>query len=182
MDRDKIRTNAITTKPHANGYGFTGPPMTFTIRPALASDAVAVGHLARQFAEYLRSLGDPTDFQMTAEAYLRDGFGARPAFRGLVAETQGQVIGYLLHHFGYNCDGAWVNLHIVDLYVDEPARRQGVGRALMQAAAGIARESNCREMVWSVYRANETAIGFYEQLGARRITEIFFMELAPDVL
>jgi len=60
--------------------------MTFAIRPALASDAPAIGSLANQFASYLRSLGDPTGFKLTAEAYLRDGFGLRPAFQGLVAE------------------------------------------------------------------------------------------------
>jgi len=56
------------------------------IRPALASDAQSIGNLARQFASYLRELGDLTDFKLTANAYLRDGFGTTPAFAGLVAE------------------------------------------------------------------------------------------------
>ena len=129
--------------------------MSFSIRPALASDAPAVGRLAKQFASYLCILGDQTDFMLTAEAYLRDGFGLRPAFKGLVAEEDGKVIGYLLYHFGYDSDGAFSNLHVVDLYVDSKARKKGVGRALMMAAAGIARQSGSQEIVWSVYHANE---------------------------
>jgi len=156
--------------------------MSFSIRPALASDASAVGHLARQFANYLHTLGDQTDFKLTAEAYRRDGFGLRPAFEGLVAEQRGYVIGYLLYHFGYDSDGAFRNLHIVDLYVDSKARKQGIGRALMTAAAGIARQAGSQEIIWSVYHANDLATEFYERLGAQRITEVFFMKLPADAL
>src|SRR5215813_13326382 len=115
--------------------------MAFTIRPALAGDAQSVGRLAGDFADYLRSLGDPTEFKLTAEAYLRDGFGPSPAFSGLAAEETGRVIGYLLYHFGYDSDRAARNLHIADLYVDRPARKRGVGKALMVRAASIARDA-----------------------------------------
>jgi ribosomal protein S18 acetylase RimI-like enzyme len=156
--------------------------MGLTIRSASATDAPAVASLAKQFANYLRALGDHTDFKLTAEAYLRDGFGLRPAFQGLVAEEDGKVIGYLLYHFGYDSDGAFSNLHVVDLYVDSKARQKGGGRALMKAVAVIAREAGSQEIVWSVYHANDLATAFYERLGARRITEIFFMKLPVDAL
>jgi ribosomal protein S18 acetylase RimI-like enzyme len=156
--------------------------MGFTIRAALASDAPAIGSLANQFAGYLRGLGDRTDFKLTAEAYLRDGFGLRPAFEGLVAEEKGRVIGYLLYHFGYDSDGAFRNLHIVDLYVDAKARKQGVGRGLMMAVAAVARASDAQEMIWFVYHANDLAAAFYEGLGAQKITDLFFMRLPSDAL
>jgi ribosomal protein S18 acetylase RimI-like enzyme len=156
--------------------------MALTIRTALSSDASAVGRLAKQFASYLRTLGDQTEFKLNAEAYLRDGFGLRPAFKGLVAEDQGHVTGYLLYHFGYDSDGAFSNLHVVDLYVDSQARKKGVGKALMRAAAKIAREAGSREIFWSVYRANDLATTFYEKLGARRVTEVFFMTLPVDAI
>jgi ribosomal protein S18 acetylase RimI-like enzyme len=154
--------------------------MTFIIRPALAGDAHAIGNLAQQFAGYLRSLGDPTDFKLTAETYLGDGFGATPAFAGLVAEDQGTVIGYLLYHFGYDSDKAARNLHVVDLYVDPAVRTRGVGTALMSHAAGIAREAGAQELIWSVFHPNTLAIGFYEKLGAVRITDVFFMNLPAN--
>jgi hypothetical protein len=40
------------------------------IRAATRDDAEAIGEFARQFADYLRSLGDPTEFRFDAEAYL----------------------------------------------------------------------------------------------------------------
>jgi diamine N-acetyltransferase len=155
--------------------------MAIIIRPALAGDAQSIGNLARQFAGYLRELGDTTEFKLTAETYLRDGFETMPpAFTGLVAEDQGNVIGYLLYHFGYDSDAAARNLHIVDLYVDGAARRRGIGRALMARAAAIARERGAQEMIWSVYSRNGLAETFYEKLGAERITDVFFMKLKAE--
>lgn len=150
-------------------------PLNFTIRAATPEDAAAVGELAQQFATYLRSLGDPTDFQFTADTYLRDGFGPNPAFSGLVAESEGKVIGYLLYHFGYDTDRAIRLLHVIDLYVHESVRRHGVGRALMEAAAQVCRQAGGRELFWSVYAPNKLAAAFYERLGARYTQELKFM-------
>ncbi|HXJ59229.1 MAG TPA: GNAT family N-acetyltransferase [Verrucomicrobiae bacterium] len=156
--------------------------MALTVRPASAADARVVGNLARQFAGYLRSLGDTTDFKLSAESYLRDGFGPKPAFAGLVAEVDDNVIGYLLYHFGYDSDRAARNLNIVDLYVDVESRKRGVGLALMTEAARIAHEAGAQELVWAVYHANALATAFYKGLGAQRITDLFFMKLRSDCL
>jgi GNAT superfamily N-acetyltransferase len=148
-----------------------------TIRTARATDAQSIGELARQFADYLRNLGDSSDFRLTAEAYLRDGFGERPAFSGLVAEENGRVIGYLLYHFGYDSDQAARTLDIADLYVEHTRRNQGVGKALMVEAAKVAREAGAELMVWAVYRPNDLATTFYKKMGAQRIDDIFLMRM-----
>jgi GNAT superfamily N-acetyltransferase len=142
---------------------------------ATANDAVAIGELAQQFAAYLRSLGDPTDFRFNAEAYLRDGFGPAPAFAGLVAEVDGRIVGYLLYHAGYDTDRAIRLMHVIDLYVHEDARRQGAGQALMHAAADICRQAGGRELFWAVYAPNKLAAEFYERLGARYTKDLKFM-------
>jgi len=150
---------------------------SFTIRPARADDAFSIGALAAQFANYLRELGDTSEFRLTAEAYLRDGFGANPAFAGLAAEENGQVIGYLLYFFGYDSDRAERTLDIADLYVEQTKRNQGVGKALITQAAKIAREIGAEQMVWAVFRPNDLATKFYEGVGAQRIDDIFLMRL-----
>lgn len=150
-------------------------PQHLMIRAATASDAAAVGELAQQLAAYLRSLGDPTDFRFNAEAYLRDGFGPQPAFAGLVAEVAGRVVGYLLYHFGYDTDRAVRLLHVIDLYVHEDGRGQGVGGALMRAAVQRCREAGGRELFWAVYAPNQLAATFYERLGARYTKDLKFM-------
>ncbi len=43
--------------------------MALTIRPALATDAHAIGNLAREFAGYLNGLGDPFSFRMGRKSH-----------------------------------------------------------------------------------------------------------------
>jgi ribosomal protein S18 acetylase RimI-like enzyme len=148
-----------------------------TIRPAAASDAEAVGRLAREFADYLRGLGDPSDFRFTAQTYLRDGFGPNPAFRGLVAESEGAVVGYLPYHFGYDTDRAERIMHVVDLYVNDSYRRRGAGRALMAEAARICCQAGAVALTWTVYAPNALAAAFYERLGARYASDLKLMYL-----
>jgi GNAT superfamily N-acetyltransferase len=150
--------------------------VALTIRAAVASDAAAVAQLMAESAAYLRALGDTsTDFNFTAETYLRDGFGPNPAFSGLVAVDEGEVSGHLLYHFGYDTDRAIRLLHVVDLMVREGSRKQGIGKALMHRVAELAREAGASELFWAVYKPNQLAARFYEGLGAEYIEDLFFM-------
>lgn len=94
-----------------------------------------------------------------------------------MAEQGGEVVGYLLYHFGYDADNAARILHIVDLYVDARARKRGVGRALMSAAAKAGRETRAVELFWAVYLPNKLAASFYEGLGASYTQDLRFMKL-----
>ena len=124
---------------------------------------------------YLRGLGDRTPVEFTAETYRRDGFGPHAAFTGLVAELDGEVVGYLLYHFGYDTDRAMRLMFVIDLYVQGAKRKRGIGEALMRAAAQICREAGGRELIWSVFVPNKLAFQFYERLGAKYIQELTFM-------
>jgi ribosomal protein S18 acetylase RimI-like enzyme len=145
------------------------------IRAATRDDDGAIGKLAREFADYLRSLGDPADFRFNAEAYLRDGFGSNPAFSGLVAELDGRVAGYLLYNLSYDTDKAIRLLHVLDLYVHDSVRRHGAGRALMQAAAKVCREAGGSDLFWMVYAHNRLAFTFYESLGVQYAKDLQIM-------
>jgi GNAT superfamily N-acetyltransferase len=148
---------------------------TFRIRPAVADDADRIGQLAKLFAAYLRDLGDTSDFQFDAHAYLRDGFGPNPAFSGIVAEIDGLVIGYLLYHPGYDTDRAIRLLHVVDLYVEERFRAKGAGRALMEEVTAIGRQEGASALIWTVYSRNVKAAEFYRRLGAKYVKELDLM-------
>lgn len=149
--------------------------MTLTIRPAVPGDAPSIGQLMAESAAYLRALGDTTDFKFTAETYLRDGFGPNSAFSGLVAVVDGEVVGHLLYHFGYDTDRAMRLLYVIDLMVRENRRSQGIGKALMLQAAKLGREAGVSELVWAVYKPNKLAAEFYERLGAEYIDDLYFM-------
>ena len=55
-----------------------------------------------------------------------------------------------------------------DLYVDESTRGQGVGRALIEATAEVARERGAPFIEWSTAPDNHTAQRLYDSTGAQR--------------
>lgn len=147
------------------------------IREARRDDVPRLAALVEEFARYMRDLGDTTDLRLDAEALARDGFGPDPAFRGLVAERSGDVVGFLLHHAGYDTDEACRLLYVVDLYVTTSVRGRGIGRALMDAARKVAVRAGARQLVWTVDRRNALARRFYEGIDARDVEGFDLMYL-----
>ena len=102
----------------------------------------------------------------TAAIVRRDAFGARRAFRVLVAEVAGAVIGYASFVAGYNTDIAERELWMLDLFVRPRWRGRGVGRVLVTAVAQQAARQGFTCLEWGVRDSNRRAIRFYRALGA----------------
>ena len=150
------------------------------IRPAVPGDAVALSHMAREFADELASLpvaGDapdipePDDVTLTPGIFVRDVFSAQPLAHVLLAEQGGAAVGYLMFHFGYWPADAAPTLHIVDLFVRPAARKHGAGRALMEGAGALLRKRGGQRLIWTVWDQNHPAMAFYQRLGARFFAE-----------
>lgn len=135
-------------------------PALISVRPAQADDAEAVARMARALS--MSDGGRPSRF--TAECFRRDGFGETPFFRAMVAERDGEVVGYAVYYHGYDTDTATAGVYLADLYVEEDSRRLGVGRTLMRSVATACREAGGRWMFWSVLRHNKGARRFYRSL------------------
>lgn len=131
------------------------------------ADVPDVARLAGEFAQHMRALGDSTPLCLDADALVRDGFGERPAFEGIVALRDAEIVGYLLAHDGYDTDAACRVLFVCDLFVRQTARGHGVGAALMREATDIAITRGAAHLVWTVATNNTAARQFYERLGAR---------------
>jgi GNAT superfamily N-acetyltransferase len=59
-----------------------------------------------------------------------------------------------------------------DLYVDEASRGRGIGRALIEASAAVARERGAHHLEWATAPDNEAAQRLYDSTGAERSTWI----------
>jgi GNAT superfamily N-acetyltransferase len=55
-----------------------------------------------------------------------------------------------------------------DLYVDGACRGEGIGRALIEASAQVARERGADHLEWATAPDNETAQRLYDSTGAER--------------
>ena len=69
-----------------------------------------------------------------------------------------------------------VEMFLYELAVDEPVRRRGVGRALVEALAGIAGERGCYGMWVLTDEDNEAAVATYRRAGATADERTFLLE------
>jgi ribosomal protein S18 acetylase RimI-like enzyme len=81
-------------------------------------------------------------------------------------EERQRVVGFLAaRHRGARGTGEAHLMHIEGLAVDRPARRQGIGRALVREAVGEARARRLHAVVLHVSVTNEAAVALYEAEG-----------------
>lgn len=106
--------------------------------------------------------------RLTAETLAGDLFGPWPWFHVLVAEADG-LLGYaaLLPLARLQHGERGLDLH--HLFVAEDARGQGIGRALLGASEGLARELGCRYVIIGTAEVNVAAQEFYLSQGYRAI-------------
>ena len=137
------------------------------IRAAAVSDVPLLLRFSLEFAECERQ---PDAVVITEEMLARDGFGAWPKFRSLIAEWNGEAIGYALF-FGIYSSLKGPGIFLEDLFVRETFRGRGIGRALLCQVARIARQEGCYGIRWEVLSWNESAIKFYKSLGGEFFDE-----------
>lgn len=90
----------------------------------------------------------------------------------LGAWREDEVAGYacLYWHFTSLIPAETVLMN--DLYVDPGARGEGIGRALIEASATVARERGAHHLEWATAPDNEAAQRLYDSTGAERSTWI----------
>lgn len=148
------------------------------IRPATIDDVPLLMRFSRELAEYER---EPSAVVVTEEALAKDGFGSQPKFRALIAEWDGQPVGYaLLYDFYSSWKGSGIFLE--DLFVRESFRGRGIGKALLSHVARVARDGGYWGIRWEVLDWNKPAMEFYKSLGARFVDEWRQVLLEADAL
>jgi GNAT superfamily N-acetyltransferase len=93
-----------------------------------------------------------------------------PSQDGLLlgARSEGRILGYACLYWHFSSLEAMETVLLNDLFVTEEARGRGVGRALIEATAEIARERGAPYVEWSTAPDNRTAQRLYDTTGANR--------------
>jgi GNAT superfamily N-acetyltransferase len=134
-----------------------------TIRFATEADVPLITRFIRELSEYER-LGH--EVVATDEKVRETVFGPRAYAEVLIAEADGDPVGFALFFHNYSTFLARPGIYLEDLYVRPELRGKGYGKALLAKLAAIARERNCGRFEWAVLNWNEPAIQFYRSLGA----------------
>lgn len=133
------------------------------IRSATPNDAAAIMQFIIDLAVYEKAVEEVVS---TEQHILDTLFCETPQAFALIAEIDGQTVGYAIYFFSYS---TWLGKHgiyLEDLYISPEHRGSGAGKALLKELAQIAVAKNCGRVEWSVLDWNEPSIKFYEAMGA----------------
>ncbi len=163
--------------PPERRYG-DGMGAELTIREAGEGDVETLFGLIVELAEYEKLRHE---VHGDREALARALFAERSA-EALLAERDGQAIGYAILCGTFSTFECRAGIWVEDIYVRPECRGAGVGRAMFERIAALAAGRGCPRVEWAALDWNETALGFYDGLGARRMDEWRMLRLDGEAL
>jgi ribosomal protein S18 acetylase RimI-like enzyme len=130
---------------------------------ASEAEAPAVARLLAEFRDWWGK-DEPPDDQMLANVE-RIMEGTDGEFLLGRASEAGEPEGVCQLRFRWSVWRSAEDCYLEDLYVRAAARRSGLGRALIEAAVGRARQRGCRRIELDVNEENHAALALYEASG-----------------
>ena len=135
----------------------------FKIRQATVSDCATILRFITLLAEYEKLAHEVV---ANEEKLATSLFGNNPSAEVVIAEYQGNPVGFALFFTNYSTFLAQPGIYLEDLFVETSMRGKGFGKALLTYLAKIAVTRHCGRLEWSVLDWNQPAIDFYHSLGA----------------
>ena len=133
----------------------------------------------RKLAEYEKLTGEVVVDEPALREFL---FGPKPAAEVILAFVDGHPVGFALFFTNFSSFAGRPGIFLEDLFVDEPARGGGVGKALLQRLAQLTVERGYARLEWSVLDWNQPSIDFYHRLGATPLSEWTQYRLTGEAL
>ena len=149
------------------------------VRPATRADLSTLVGLIRDLATYER---EPEAVEVDEDLLAAALFAESPVVFANVADDEGVVLGMTVHFRNFSTWTGRLGIYLEDFYVRPEARGRGVGTALLGALAAEARARGYARIDWSVLDWNQSAIRFYESVGAVPMDEWTGYRLTGEAL
>jgi GNAT superfamily N-acetyltransferase len=132
----------------------------FNVRPATPEDVPRIWELVLGLAEFERL----SDAVTGSQESFAGGLGRD--FECWVGIADGKIVGYMLGFRTYSTFRARAGFWLEDLFVEPRHRGKGFGKCMLGALIDYAAAEGLGRLEWSVLDWNESAIRFYERMGA----------------
>jgi len=150
-----------------------GTASSVVVRKAVSKDSRSFLSLVTALANF-EHLAPPSP--AAKKRLVRDAF-KKKRLNLLLAFENGEPVGYALYFFTYSSFLARPTLYLEDIFVLENHRARGTGKKLFSSLVGEARKARCGRMEWAVLAWNSNAIRFYEDLGAKHLSDWHYYRL-----
>ena len=151
----------------------------FSIRPAEPADVTDIYDMIVELAVFEKL----EHLVVATETLLHEGlFSDKPSAEAIVGVEDGEVVAFALFFHNFSTFLTRKGLYLEDLYVKQAHRGKGYGRQMLVALAQIAVERNCGRFEWSVLDWNDSAIRFYEGMGAALLPDWRICRVTGDAL
>ena len=151
----------------------------FSIRSAKPDDVVAIFGLIKALAEYEKLSHQVTGDVNSLKEHL---FGTRCYAEAIVAELGDLIVSFALFFPNYSTFLTKPGIYLEDLFVLPEYRRQGIGKAMLTYLGKLAVERDAGRLEWSVLDWNQSAIDFYQQMGATVLPDWRICRVTGDAL
>ena len=156
---------------------------SISVRPAIPQDIETIVAFINALAHYEHLedevVGDPQEL----EAHL---FGpttpGHPILEAILAELDQIPVGFAIFYPNYSTFAMRPGLYLEDIFVLPEYRSKGVGRSLFQYLAKLTVERNYRRFEWRVLDWNDTAISFYQRMGAEVLLDWYTCRISGENL
>jgi ribosomal protein S18 acetylase RimI-like enzyme len=141
-----------------HGASDTMIPVITVVTPLSSHDFASLAALASELAEHQGDKHAPTPSAL--ERDHGSWYEAR-----LARTARRQDVGFVTWQRFYASECAERGMEVRNLFVKAHARRRGIGRELLRAAAHAAIAADCRRLRLNVRKDNAVGVQFYKQLG-----------------
>ncbi len=139
----------------------------FNIRNAVRGDSAAIFALICALAEYEKM----SDLVSATEADLEELLFTSGVGHCLVAEDEGEIIGFALWFYNLSTFKCRAGIYLEDLFVLPERRGEGIGKALLKSLCEIAKAEGCGRLEWACLDWNTPSLEFYRHMGAETLDE-----------
>ena len=134
-----------------------------TVRPVAPTDLAQWEALWEGYNTFYERTVPPEITRVTWSRF----FDAHEPVHALVAEKDGRLLGLVHYLFHRSTTLIGPTCYLQDLFTTEAARRQGVGRALIESVYERARTAGSLRVYWQTHETNVTAMALYDKVAER---------------
>lgn len=122
----------------------------------------------------------PYEVTVSKEDIEQNIFNKDSTVGALICYNEQIPCGFAVYYYTFSTSTGKKGLHLDDLYIEPSHQGKGYGKNVLAYLSKFAVKSNCSRFEWWALKTNVSAIKFYENIGARKVDEIFIFRLDSE--